>query len=458
MGNVPNFCRNASLIVNQTSYEQLSECWTEKRLADLLRTCLPLIILPISLLSNCLSFFALRTRHMRGTSTAFFMLVLSVLDPLVLITKNLLYFPTVFVSNTVSCKILYFLIYVLGYTNVWILVIMTADKFLAVWFPLKVSYFCTITRAKYICLLLLFLTSIISFHHFWTVGSLTHPQNAEQRYCSYDMIHYGFIQHIWRYVDFLIWCFFPFILILTLSVLIIHKLRQKSDHAQHRSNHRMQSDESKQNHSIESFEFFCSLLVSNITRSSRQRLISQTFQIRSTQKTHVIRSRHRHITLMLLAIASVFLLLTLPNSVYFVLDITYNFNQPPMENDYHQWLRYRRLTILTVIMFQISDFQHATNFFLYLLTSGKFRRAILKILARILPRFLICGCEEKRGFNRDTQLILDKNRHGASCFSSASDMSNFAQYSRYKSNQRHQPLRMSYKYYSVPSRLTTAMD
>lgn len=244
MTNLPNFCRNVTLISNETSFEQLSECWTEKRLADFLRICLPLVILPISLLGNCLSFFALRTRHMRGTSTAFFMLILSVLDPLVLITKNLIYFPTLFVSNTISCKLLYFLVYVLGYTNVWILVIMTADKFLAVWFPLKVSYFCTITRAKYICLLLLFLTSIISFHHFWTIDSLVHPQNVEQRYCSYDMVHYGFIQHIWRYIDFLIWCFLPFILILTLSVLIIYKLRQKSNHLRYRPSSQTQPDES----------------------------------------------------------------------------------------------------------------------------------------------------------------------------------------------------------------------
>ena len=252
MGNLPDFCRNTTVLINQTSYEQLSECWTEKRLADFLRICLPLVILPISLLSNCLSFFALRTRYMRGTSTAFFMLVLSVLDPLVLITKNLVYFPLFIAPNAITCKMLYFLIYVLGYTNVWILVIMTVDKFLAVWFPLKVAYFCTITRAKSICLLLLLLTSIISFHHFWTVDSLRYPQNLEQRYCSYDIEHYGFIQHIWRYIDFLIWCFFPFILILTLSVLIIYKLRMNArDDLQQRQNMTSQSDEGKRRSSID---------------------------------------------------------------------------------------------------------------------------------------------------------------------------------------------------------------
>jgi hypothetical protein len=227
MGNVPDFCRNHSVTTNETSYEYLSECWNEKLIADILRKSLPLIILPVSLICNCLSFIALRSRHMRGTSTAFFMLALSVLDPLVLLTKNLVYFPTFVAVHAVSCRILYFLIYVLGYTNVWILVIMTADKFFAVWFPLKVSYFCTITRAKYVCILLLALTSIISVHHFWTIDSFENPHDDKQRYCYYDISRYGSIQRIWRYVDFVIWCFLPFILILTLSVLIIYKLRQK---------------------------------------------------------------------------------------------------------------------------------------------------------------------------------------------------------------------------------------
>jgi hypothetical protein len=227
MNNRSDFCCNSTIGHNEISYRQLSELWTEKWIADVLRKSLPLIILPVSLICNFLSFIALRSRHMRGTSTAFFMLALSVLDPLVLLTKNLVYFPTFVAAHALSCRLIYFLIYVLGYTNVWILVIMTADKFFAVWFPLKVSYFCTITRARYVCIFLLAMTSIISFHHFWTIDSLKHPQDDRQRFCSYDTNRYGSIQRIWRYVDFVIWCFLPFILILTLSILIIYRLRQK---------------------------------------------------------------------------------------------------------------------------------------------------------------------------------------------------------------------------------------
>lgn len=227
MGNTPESCRHLTSPNNETAFKLLYECWIERSTASQLQKCLPLTILSVSLICNCLSFVALRNRHMRGTSTAFFMLALSVLDPLVLLTKNLVYFPTFITEHSASCKLLYFLIYVYGYTNVWILVIMTADKFFAVWFPLKVSYFCTITRAKYVCIFLLTVTSVISFHHFWTIDSIRVSPDVDQRHCSYDSRHYPIFSRNWRYVDFVIWCFLPFILIFTLSVLIIYKLRQK---------------------------------------------------------------------------------------------------------------------------------------------------------------------------------------------------------------------------------------
>jgi hypothetical protein len=243
------------------------------------------------------------------------------------------------------------------------------------------------------------MTSIISFHHFWTIHSITHPQNAKQHFCYYDM-RYISIQRIWRYVDFVIWCFLPFILILALSVLIIYKLRQKR-HSVHQN-------------------------IRLIEHGNRLMKSQTNIQMRSNQKKEAIRSKHRHITLMLLAVAAVFLLLTLPNSIYFVLDLTYGFNKQPTQNDYYQWLRYRRLTILTVAMFQLSDLQHATNFFLYLLASDKFRRSVAGIwvsIIQILTTIITCSPPLRTGSRQK----LDRNQYDMSFRSSASDMSTIAQ-------------------------------
>lgn len=150
---------------------------------------------------------------------------------------------------------------------------------------------------------------------------------------------------------------------------------------------------------------FCVLFfkVSFPVKINRQeKNVYETVEVRSNQKSEVIRSRHRHITLMLLAVAVVFLVLTLPNSVYFVLDLNYSFNEQPTDNDYHSWLRFRRLNILTVIMFQLSDVQHASNFFLYLSTSAKFRRTVLRIVSNsfsFLRSLIFCSTKKRNPFS-----------------------------------------------------------
>jgi hypothetical protein len=160
---------------------------------------------------------------------------------------------------------------------------------------------------------------------------------------------------------------------------------------------------------------------------------------------------------MLLAVAGVFLLLTLPNSIYFVLDLTYGFNNRPTINDYYQWLRFRRLTILTVIMFQLSDLQHATNFFLYLLTSDKFRRSVLMICAsseNFLSSSLNCCCQDKTepSYHNDySNQRHDKNP--MSFRSSATDVSSTTVNTRPTSMRTTQ--NPSYKYRSLISKART---
>ena len=192
--------------------------------------------------------------------------------------------------------------------------------------------------------------------------------------------------------------------------------------------------------------------------------------MRSNQKTDVIRSRHRHITLMLLAVAVVFLFLTLPNSIYFVLDMTYGFNKPPGVNDFSQWLRYRRLNILTVVMFQLSDLQHATNFFLYLLTSDKFRRSLVMICSTnvtFLSSNLMCLGRHKTGSPSLQNQSLSQKRergHTMSFRSSASDMSSISINPRCmstRSTQQQQPPQQrkpSNKSRPVTSKSTSATE
>lgn len=125
--------------------------------------------------------------------------------------------------------------------------------------------------------------------------------------------------------------------------------------------------------------------------------------VRTSQSRKVVRSKHRHVTLMLLTVAFVFLILTLPNSIYFVLEQTYSFAVAPTTNDYADWLRYRRLKIVSVIMFQLTDLQHATNFYLYLLTSRKFRQALSKNFKEFFKKF--CQTRSDRSWSKQSVIF-----------------------------------------------------
>jgi hypothetical protein len=195
------------------------------------------------------------------------------------------------------------------------------------------------------------------------------------------------------------------------------------------------------------FLFYLNIVASG-NRLNKKKTEHQGFEMRSNQKTEVIRSRHLHITLMLLAVAVVFLLLTLPNSIYFVLDLTYGFNKEPTVNDYYQWLRYRRLTILTVIMFQLSDLQHATNFFLYLLTSDKFRRSVLMICASIVHTLLKCCCQQKTDSSSSFQPRYSSQRQDKTTMlflSSGSDVLTTTANPRSTSTRQAQPVAHNYR-------------
>ena len=171
--------------------------------------------------------------------------------------------------------------------------------------------------------------------------------------------------------------------------------------------------------------------------------------VRTSQNTDVIRSRHRHITLMLLSVAFVFLLLTLPNSIYFVLDLTYGFNRLPTVNDYSAWLRYRRLTILTVIMFQLSDLQHAANFFIYLLTSHKFRQAVLINCLWLVHRcsaLFSSSCQQTINEQYYATVRPRKTQRGLSLPSSASEMSSMTRTTRSASTTQPRVSQAIYEY------------
>jgi len=121
----------------------------------LLRTVVPVIVL-MGTVGNALSFCVLVRRRMRSTPMYFYLTLLAVADTFVLYVsafkvwiRALTQFEVLHVSN-VGCKLFMFILLCSFYMSAWLVVLVTWDRFLVVWFPFRGYLFMRIRRARFV--------------------------------------------------------------------------------------------------------------------------------------------------------------------------------------------------------------------------------------------------------------------------------------------------------------------
>ena len=120
--------------------------------------------------------------------------------------------------------------------SAWLIVAVTADRFLAVWIPLKASVYCTVIRARYISLVLLCIAICYNLHIFWTIH-LYHkptPSPSGKLSCS----HYKtdvFMEKFFPYLKLTTYSILPFAMVLFLNISITYKLWRSRTFIQSRS-------------------------------------------------------------------------------------------------------------------------------------------------------------------------------------------------------------------------------
>ena len=119
------------------------EAWTAGDVAlALARYLFPVIIL-VGATGNLLSAAVMVRRRMRTTSIYCYLLVLAVVDTLVLFVSafktwiRLVSGVEWLHASTASCKTIMFLLLVALHLSAWLIVVVSADRFVAVWMPLK---------------------------------------------------------------------------------------------------------------------------------------------------------------------------------------------------------------------------------------------------------------------------------------------------------------------------------
>ncbi|KAL8573189.1 hypothetical protein ACOMHN_036174 [Nucella lapillus] len=221
----------------------------------------------------------------------------------------------------IGCKMLLFNGNFFSILASWILVAMTLERFIAVWFPLKVSRIYSKKKATIVLIVIFFLTFSLN-----TVFFIIIVEDVNKS-CRFQDKFQTFMQDYWYWADALAYAIVPCLLVITSNTLIIINVQ-------------MSSKTQRQ-------------LTNNFDQSSRR--------MRDQQQ----------ITTMLIVISLVFLVLMLPNSVFYLVSEYWKKHTAP---DSYQRLEYH---FIKQLVHTLSDTNHAVNFYLYFLSMATFRRRFL---------------------------------------------------------------------------------
>ena len=190
-------------------------------------------IFMVGTMCNILTFIVMRRKRMRHQSTYFYMAVLAIADELVLINGCLNFWMYLYTSkmlvimSAILCKVVCVAFYATLHFSVWMVVIMTIERFIAVTYPLQASSWCTVKRAKMATILLALIIFGINFHFIFThtlISRRDEPAGCQSTSETFDF----FIDKIWPWIDASVYSFVPLFLLIIFNILIVHNLLKAS--------------------------------------------------------------------------------------------------------------------------------------------------------------------------------------------------------------------------------------
>lgn len=419
---------------------------------------LPFIFL-VGTVCNFLTFLVMRRKKMRHQSTYFYMAVLAIADEMVLMIGCLNYWFYVFMNINIMivsvyfCKLACLFLYGMFHFCVWIVVIMTIERFIAVALPLQANRLCTVKRAKLYTLVLVCIIFLINIHFLFS-HTVFKRENSDELGCQPKNTKFEFLMHkIWPWIDASIYSFIPLSLLIIFNILIIHNLIKASKNIEKLNSYntkikvkRETNEPSKKSFYLFSFQCLdccCSngdkksesnnknLLYPNRTIDQCERKKNRLFKLGreekslkvvakpksiyhqnylntpSTTKQTIISSTsnlsspnsssaNRRLTIMLLVISLTFFITSTPIVTLQTIEQAGLVSQS------------RALAITRGIFIVLQYLNHSINFFLYAVTGKTFRReffALFKSSSRKKP-ILMSNAHLNTSYNNKT---LSKN-------------------------------------------------
>ena len=298
------------------------------------------VVSGLALNTLALSVFAASSR-IRHTTTGRYLMALAVADMLYLLGECLRwlhsyrstgrYFPGVQLMYTFNwlCKSVHYVRYMGKLSSAWVTVAITAERFVTVSFPLRVSSIST-RKTTYAVILSTFAASCaLATFPYWTIGLKLHNNNT--RCHVYDLPTYNAMNWVILRIGSLL---LPAAIILTLTTLLVYNLQRAR-------------------------------------RKRRQTLHDGQACHEHTRDRLIVVSMETQLTSMLLAVSCSFLLLRLPYAVsYYINEYKEELWHPPNRELYTTIYHAHKLCDI------VSTLNYAINFFLYCVCGSTFRQEL----------------------------------------------------------------------------------
>ncbi len=288
------------------------------------------MVIILGMIGNVLAFIVFTRRSMRRSITSIYFRVLSITESFLLIFGGIYIFVVGAFQydwmspSSLHCKILLPLVWCSCYSSCWLLVLMTIDRFIGVYFPHQYRQMCSRYRAwTGICAIITFLCLTVGL--FYGIAFDTNPQRTV---CAVTQKYKWFYNNVFKFLDLIILNLIPTATLVSLNIAMVIKIYQAAS----------------RRHSTMAGE-----LVSNDTKVTSA-------------------------TIIILSASFVYLLSTLSWSTRFLVENAFIRTNP---------LRARAQYYLYVsVCVFLYDANHAVNFFLYCIHGSQFKREFLALFGQ----------------------------------------------------------------------------
>ncbi|GFR74886.1 thyrotropin-releasing hormone receptor [Elysia marginata] len=364
-----------------------------------------IVLAAIGVPSNALTVATILSMHALSPAT-FFVVLLAIFDGCALVVK--------LIGNQLAqhemtghnwfCKFFNPLSIFFSTTANWILVLICLERFISVCYPLKKVYLFTKRRSFIIAAILI--GSLFTF----ILTTLGVMQTFKKNKCTTEERFESFFANVWPYLSVALHLFVPFVLIAVLTAFIIYGLQRSR---KHRMSLLRKNEETNEEMKVLKDG-------AGAPRKSRSSSTPVAPPALHNQKMLNDTARiERTITLMLIAAAVIFLVLSLPMSMYYLMLRFHESREKSIEAA--RWRVYHQVAYVFV------DSSHAVNFFLYFFTAKRFRDQLIRIVTgrascwgrRISTRGREAGSSSTHSDNRRVSKTATSHFTASTCLHSS---------------------------------------